>query len=236
MKPVIGVTTFIDDKANNKLSSLNYNYINSIILAGGIPVLIPIIEDEEDINRFTDIVDGILFTGGGDISPLYFGENPTGKINSISTRRDFIELKLFKKAWEKNMPMLGICRGLQLINVALGGTLYQDIDSQFEGVLGHHPNDILRDELYHTVKLKEGSSLFDIFKTDEIGVNSFHHQAIKQLGKGLTISALSCEGIIEGVEANDKRFVVGVQWHPEALTVRYPEFQKLFYAFINSCN
>lgn len=236
MKPVIGVTTFIDDKANNKLSSLNYNYINSIILAGGIPVLIPIIEDEEDINRFTDIVDGILFTGGGDISPLYFGENPTGKINSISTRRDFIELKLFKKAWEKNMPMLGICRGLQLINVALGGTLYQDIDSQFEGVLGHHPNDILRDELYHTVKLKEGSSLFDIFKTDEISVNSFHHQAIRELGKGLTISALSCEGIIEGVEAKDKRFVVGVQWHPEALTVRYPEFQKLFCAFVNSCN
>lgn len=235
LKPVIGLTTSIDDNASGRFSLLNYNYINSITMAGGIPVLIPIIEDKDDINRYADIVDGILFVGGDDISPLYFGENPISKINSISTRRDFIELELFKKAWEKDMPIFGICRGAQVMNVALGGTLYQDIDSQYEGVLGHYPKNISRDELYHSVKLREGSKLSRIFNTDEIKVNSFHHQAVKDLGKGLTISAESSEGIIEGIEAEDKRFVVGVQWHPEGLTLRYPEFQKLFCAFVNSC-
>lgn len=235
MKPIIGLTTYIDDKSSSKLSFLSYSYVNSVVLAGGIPVLIPIIEDSDDISRYIDTVDGILFAGGEDISPLYFGENPIGKINNTSTRRDFLELELFKKAWERDMPIFGICRGVQLMNVALGGTLYQDIDSQFDGVLGHHPDNIGRDELYHTVKIKEGSRLFSIFNTDEIKVNSFHHQAIKDLGKGLTVNAKSSEGIIEGVEAQDKRFAVGVQWHPECLTLRYHEFNKLFCEFVNSC-
>jgi putative glutamine amidotransferase len=235
VKPVIGLTTYYEDKPRRTLTSVSNNYINSVINAGGLPIMIPITNDDWNINKYIDMLDGILFTGGEDISPILFGENPLKQVTYISTDRDTHEIAMFKKAYEKNIPILGICRGIQLMNVAQGGTLYQDIDAQIQGALGHGPMENPVNELYHTVSIQKESILFNIFQTDELKVNSFHHQSIKDLGSDLKVTALSTEGIIEGVESCQKDFVVGVQWHPEDLTAKYPLFLKLFQQFILAC-
>jgi putative glutamine amidotransferase len=235
MKPVIGLTTFYENKPRRNQTSVSNNYINSVIKAGGLPIMIPIINDDMDINKYIDMFDGIIFTGGEDVSPILYGENPLKQVTYISTDRDTHEIAMFKKAYEKNVPILGICRGIQLMNVALGGTLYQDIDAQIEGALGHGPMENPVNELYHSVNIQKNSILYNIFQTEDLTVNSFHHQSIKDLGTDLRVTALSAEGIIEGVESCQKDFVVGVQWHPEDLTSRYPLFLKLFQKFIVVC-
>lgn len=235
MKPIIGITTFNESKPRKDYNSVSRNYIRSIQLAGGLPVLIPVANIEEDLLQYVKQIDGILFTGGEDISPLYYGENPIKELTLTSSERDEYELKLFKKAYDSSLPILGICRGIQLINVALGGTLYQDINAQLTGSLGHLPAENPVNELYHTIDLNKKSKLYEIFREGRLKVNSFHHQAVKDLGNGLTVSALSSDGIIEGVEAVEKDYLIGVQWHPEDLTLRYPLFIKLFESFVKAC-
>ena len=230
LKPIIGITTFEDKK--NGYHKVSSNYINAIFAAGGIPINIPIVHDEKDYAAYINIIDGIIFTGGLDVSPLLYDENPLKEINLISSIRDKYELGLLKSAYEKKLPILGICRGCQLMNVALGGSLYQDINTQVPNSLGHSPNAISSDEFYHSINIKEESKLYNIFGTDSIFVNSFHHQAIKKLGDNLKISAVSEDGIIEAVEATDDRFMIGVQFHPEGLVKRHLEFLKLFNEFI----
>jgi putative glutamine amidotransferase len=131
-----------------------------------------------------------------------------------------------------DMPVLGICRGIQLMNAASGGTLYQDIYEQCEGVFGHNPMKTPVDSLYHTVKIEKGSKLHEIFQSDSLKVNSFHHQAVKRTASNFKVTALSPDGIIEGIEDRTRDFVVGVQWHPEDLSIKYPEFLKLFIKFV----
>lgn len=235
MKPIIGITTFDQSQITKKLNSVSYNYINSIIMTGGLPVLLPNINNKEDVLKYLDIIDGILFTGGVDISPLNYFENPIKQVDYTSSRRDSFELELFNIAYERNIPILGICRGVQLINVALGGTLYQDINLEIADSLGHCPSEMPGDELYHSIDIKSPSILFDIFKQEKLFVNSFHHQAIKKLGRNLKITAKSSDGIIEAIESNERDFLIGVQWHPEDLTQRYCEFQNLFQAFVQAC-
>ncbi|QRG66788.1 gamma-glutamyl-gamma-aminobutyrate hydrolase family protein [Brevibacillus choshinensis] len=230
MKPIIGVTTFLSEQS--KYSSVNKNYIDSIYAAGGLPVNIPIIAGETNYDAYVDMVDGILFTGGNDIAPYFFGENPVKQLHSMSSVRDEYELALFKGAYEKNMPIFGICRGIQLINVALEGTLYQDIYSQVPGALGHYPEHTAADEFYHSVQITGGTKLHEIFGTDRIFTNSFHHQSVKALGKNLVTTAFSEDGIVEAVESTEDRFLLGVQWHPEAMTNRHPMFLGLFTRFV----
>jgi putative glutamine amidotransferase len=236
MKPIIGLTTFYENRPRRDQTSVSNNYINSVLNAGGLPIMLPIVNDDKDIDRYVDMLDGIVFTGGEDVSPMLYGENPLRQVTYISTDRDTHEIAMFKRAYEKNIPILGICRGIQLMNIALGGTLYQDIDAQIGGALGHGPMENPVNELYHFVKIQRDSRLYDIFQTEELKVNSFHHQSIKDLGTDLRVTALSAEGVIEGVENCQKNFVVGVQWHPEDLTSRYPLFLKLFQGFIGACD
>lgn len=232
MKPIIGITSFNDIKSEKTFCEVGYSYINSIILSGGIPVVIPIIHDEEALKIYLEMIDGLLLTGGGDIAPLLYGENPTEQVDSISWERDRQEIALCNFASEMGIPIFGICRGLQVINVAFGGTLYQDIHKQIDGTLGHSPSATSRDQLYHSVKIDKDSKLYSIFREDEIHVNSFHHQAAKDLGKGLKISAFSTDGIIEAIESQENNFIVGVQWHPEDLVVKHPKFLSLFISFV----
>ncbi|HZK32953.1 MAG TPA: gamma-glutamyl-gamma-aminobutyrate hydrolase family protein [Tissierellaceae bacterium] len=226
MKPIIGITTFTGIKKTHH--SVNSNYINAVFAAGGIPVSIPIIYDEANYHNYLDILDGIIFTGGLDISPLSYDENPLKEINQISAIRDKYELGLFKKAYGRKMPILGICRGLQIANIALGGNLYQDIYTQVPNCLGHNPEGISNTEFYHSIKVEKDSKLYSVFKKEKIFVNSLHHQAIKELGNNLLVSALSEDGIIEAIEATDDRFLIGLQFHPENLAKEHPEFLKIF--------
>lgn len=234
MKPIIGITTFKEYKEQREYNSLDCAYINSVTSAGGVPLLLPVINNKEDIKQYLNNIDGLIFSGGEDILPEIYGENPINELRAISTERDFFEIELFKLAYDMDKPILGICRGIQLINVASGGTLYQDIHVQRENALGHYPTKIKRDSLYHFIDIEKGSKLFDIFNEERIMVNSFHHQSVKNVSQSFRITARSYDGIIEAIEAKDKKFVVGVQWHPEALVTNYKEFEKLFGQFIDA--
>lgn len=232
MKPIIGITTF--ESETKGYHTVNSYYINSVFDAGGIPVNIPIIYDENDYDAYLNIIDGIIFTGGLDISPLTYNENPLKEVNNISSIRDKYEFGLFRKAYERKLPILGICRGLQLANIVLGGNLFQDIHTQVPDTLGHRPIGISKDELYHSINIKKDSKLYSIFQSSKIFVNSNHHQSIKKLGNNLAISAVSEDGIIEAVEATDQRFFIGVQFHPECLSKKHPEFLNIFKALISA--
>lgn len=234
MKPVIGVTV---DKSRS--DGFNYETINecnlrALMLSGAIPLMLPITDDDELIDDYLHIVDGLYFSGGNDINPLIFGEDPIKQIGGIDYSRDEFEIKLFKKAAAKDMPVLGICRGEQVINVASGGTLYQDIYSQKEGTNGHSPTFSFGGYAHHKVKIAKGSKLYNILQTEETNVNSFHHQAIRDLAEGFTVTASSADGIIEGIESVNHSFIVGVQWHPEIMFDRYNEFLKIFEALVQA--
>ncbi|WP_103104320.1 gamma-glutamyl-gamma-aminobutyrate hydrolase family protein [Brevibacillus reuszeri] len=232
MRPIIGVTTFLSEQS--KYSTVSRNYIDSIYAAGGLPVNIPIISNESNYDDYIQMLDGLLFTGGNDIAPYYFGENPVRELNSMSSIRDEYEFSLFKAAYEKNMPIFGICRGIQLINVAMDGSLYQDIYSQCPGTLGHSPEHTASDEFYHAVQIKVDTQLYEIFGEERIFTNSFHHQSVKKLGNNLIATAYSEDGIVEAIESTEDRFLLGVQWHPECMTKRHPMFLKLFRAFVEA--
>ncbi|URZ06590.1 gamma-glutamyl-gamma-aminobutyrate hydrolase family protein [Clostridium felsineum] len=232
MRPIIGITTVCKNENADLFTFLNYNYSKSVVLAGGTPILIPLGGEEDDIKNYIDIIDGLLLSGGEDINPLFYGENPISKVMYTSPARDEYEKKLYSKALEKDMPVLGICRGIQFMNSVSGGTLYQDINVQCDKSNGHNPRGNPKCNLYHTVNILRKSKLFNVFGEEEIKVNSFHHQAINRLSDEFIISAKSPDGIVEGIEHIKKSFVIGVQWHPEYLSAIYPEFLRLFEAFV----
>ncbi|WP_302821556.1 gamma-glutamyl-gamma-aminobutyrate hydrolase family protein [Fusobacterium ulcerans] len=212
-------------------NSINYGYAEAVLAAGGLPLFIPIVPEGVAKEYLEDYrLDGIIFSGGADVAPRFYGEDPGLQIPGIDTKRDIMEFELLEEAVKRKIPVLGICRGHQLINVAFDGTLYQDIDTEVQSAMGHHPSQISRDELFHSVSIKKESVLHDIFGDEKIYVNSFHHQAVKKLGRGLKATAFSCEGIVEAFETVDmnERFVLGIQWHPENLVNRYNEFLGIF--------
>ena len=228
---LIGVTPSLTEKGN---ITLNQDYVDAVFRAGALPVLLPLTEDEAVMREMLCRMDGLLVTGGADVGPDVYGEEKLPCCGETEPRRDRFELPLCRMALEKDMPILAVCRGHQVLSCALGGTLYQDIAEQFSPELKHPQYDIPRDKV-HEMTVEEGSLLHRITGLTRFGVNSRHHQAIKVPGAGLKVIAHAPDGLIEAVELPGKRFVLGVQWHPEALSDRYAEAQALFNAFVGAC-
>lgn len=229
MKPVIGITTYTETRPMKPYTLVSRHYIRSVELAGGLPLMIPLMPDDSMAEAYLDLLDGLILTGGNeDVSPLLYGENPVKEIESVSRERDRFEISLVRRAFDRKMPVLAICRGMQVMNVAMGGSLYQDIFSQVPGALGHYPKGQPVDTLFHEVRLEKDSGLGRLFKAETIRVNSFHHQAVKTVADGFRPTAFSTDGIIEAMEFQGDVSALGVQWHPEDLTVNYPEFLGLF--------
>lgn len=217
-RPLIGIT----GNYANETASLAEGYYQSVLRAGGTPMIIPPFEvgDASVLEDILQPLDGIIFSGGGDPNPLLFGEEPIRELHSITPERDEQELLLVRLAYDRQIPMLGICKGIQIINAALGGTLYQDINTQAPGTRIKHSQDQDRRYPSHTITIEEGSILGRLFRTDRIAVNSFHHQACREVAPCLRLSASAPDGIIEAIESNEHKSILGVQWHPETYTLR----------------
>lgn len=212
-RPLIGISTNIDSKR----IAVNTAYVQSVILSGGIPYMIPVTDNVEVLRQIVSRLDGIVFTGGEDIQPHYYGDTPHDKLEEVSPARDTFELMLMKMATDRNIPTLGICRGLQLMNIAFGGTLYQDLPTQHPSTINHrqeNPGTIPT----HTVSVVKGSKLAEVIKQEKLQVNTFHHQAIKQLAPRFKAVAWSPDSVIEAIEAYPVRSIMGVQFHPEIFT------------------
>lgn len=217
--PVIGITGNFGDKG----CELAEGYYESILSAGATPVVLPPTEDADALTTLLDRIDGLLLSGGGDLNPLFMGEQPLPALHGINPRRDLSELLLVRLAFDRQLPILGICRGCQLLAAALGGSLYQDLASQIETPLIKHSQDLERSYPSHTVSLNTDTTLRSIFDTETLNVNSFHHQAVHLTGSHLRVAATAPDGVIEAVESTEHKSIIGVQWHPECFCVRGDE-------------
>ncbi len=206
----------------------DYRYIRAIVRAGGLPILIPIHHNRTDVKRIVGMVDGLMLIGGEDIPPSFYGEKPFHRIKPMYRGRARFDISLFQFAHEKQIPILGICYGMQLVNVVFGGSLYQDIQRQVKGTKSHRS----RRDPHHAVHLNEDSKLAKIFGKADITVHSDHHQAIKTVGNTISPVAYSDDSVIEAIEGPKK--VLAVQWHPERQE-RDMIQRKLFQYFIKKC-
>ena len=233
-KPIIAVTALFDEEKDSIW--MLPSYLNAIIEAGGIPIILPLIDNEEDVENLAKRFDGFLLTGGQDINPKIYNSKKESHCGDISDGRDTMERMLLEKILELNKPILAICRGFQLLNSYLGGNLYQDISiEKNNGSVSIHKQEKPYTKPIHKVKVKKDSLLFKITNKDEFDVNSMHHQAIKELSSKLEAAAVSEDGIIESIYLNNNNFVLGVQWHPELLYKDFEEHELIFKSFINSC-
>lgn len=236
MRPVIGLTHSIQQ--DEKRLMMPMSYANVVREAGGTPVLLPITRDDEVIASYAELVDGVLFSGGEDVDPGYYGEDQLWTCGDVLPLRDEFEIKLARILLEKcpEKPVLGICRGEQVLNVAMGGTLYQDLKSQLSGCIAHQQHQIAP-YASHRVMINAGSKLHEIFGETQIMTNSHHHQAVKEIAAGLVASATAADGVIEGFEKPEHPYFVGVQWHPERLVEREENamHKRLFKSFVDAC-
>lgn len=232
MRPVIGITAAFQEEEER--CYLSRYYSDGIYRAGGVPVILPPLPPEAAAATITSI-DGLLLSGGGDIDPFYFGEEPLPQTGMVSPRRDAFELALAREALARIVPVLGICRGMQVLNVAAGGTIYQDLAAGTKSPLKHR-QDAPRWYGTHHIDILAGSRLAAIFRTTRLRVNSFHHQAVKKVAPGFKATAWAPDGIIEAIEATAHPFAVGVQFHPEGMWEKAPLFLALFSALITACN
>lgn len=236
MRPVIGLTHSIQQ--DEKRLTMPMSYSNVIREAGGIPILLPITRDEEVIAAYAQLVDGILFSGGEDVDPSYFGEDQLWSCGDVMPLRDEFELKLCRFLVENHptKPVLGICRGEQVLNVAMGGTLYQDLKTQRPDCIAHQQHQIAP-YTSHKVYLEANSYLQNIYGSANIATNTFHHQAVKDIAPGLVVTARASDGVIEGIENPNHPYFIGVQWHPERLVEREENavHQQLFKSFVEAC-
>ena len=229
MRPTIGIVISTDKKDESYAEKRGY--VDAVFAAGGLPVLIPVMEGDEAAAQFFSRVDGLLLPGGPDVDPVHFSEEPTHSYTAIDPRRDSFELALAGLAVENDIPILGICRGIQLLNVAAGGDIYQDLGEQRERVLVH---DQKAPYWYptHAVEVQPGTVLSGILGETRVRVNSFHHQAVRRVADGFLVSATASDGVIEAIENPSLRFALGVQWHPERMFAAYPIFLRLFSALV----
>ena len=211
-RPIIGITGNYDTGACTLLEG----YYRSVIEAGGTPLIIPPFDNTDAMVSLLDRVDALIFSGGGDINPLYLGEEPLRELGGVNPARDWHELMLMRLAANRQIPILGICRGLQVMMAALGGKLHQDIYKETSATLKHSQK-TERHVATHTVRIAPESRLAQIFDTEVLAVNSFHHQAVKETAPGFAVSALSPDGLIEAIESTQHKSMIGVQWHPECM-------------------
>lgn len=237
-KPLIGILTNLLAVETGIFSGteriyVNRDYVDSVLRAGATPLLLPIIADQEAIFQQMSACDALIFSGGQDVHPHHYNEEPSHFLEAVCYERDLYEMAALRFAIQQKMAIFGICRGLQLMNVAFGGTLYQDIAKQIpEGSLAHSQK-ARKDEITHAVDLADESWLQRIFKKKTLMTNSFHHQAIKDLAPEFRAIAWAKDGIIEAIEKNDDSCVVAVQWHPEMMTEKHSDMHLLFCAFVD---
>jgi putative glutamine amidotransferase len=229
MYPIIGITCSTTDSGN----SVGTSYVSALENVGGIPVLLPSVRNEQCILEFINLIDGLLLSGGVDVDPYLFGEEPKPLMGKIDCDRDYIEMRLIQKALEIDLPILGICRGIQVLNVTAGGTLYQDISMHSKGILKHR-QDAPGSYATHSIEIKPGSRLMNILSDLKIRTNTFHHQAVREAAPGFIISAYAQDKIIEGIESINHSFVMGVQFHPELMWQNNHPITNLFHTFVNA--
>lgn len=238
-KPVIGILCDIDKKEEKKDRPLYFvksNYVSAIREAGGIPFIIPPLKGEEDMEKSLNLIAGLLIPGGDDIDPKYFKEEPHPSIVLTDPEIIQFQMNFFQQALNKDLPVFGICAGLQIINIACGGNIYQDIPSQYSNQesnpVKHKKNKNEKEDPFHNVTIEKHTKLYDILQKEEISVNSTHHQALKDIADGFMVTARSKDGIIEAIESRKHRYVVAVQWHPEDLYKENNLFLRLFEEFV----
>lgn len=228
MKPVIGIVCC---EVNGKQQLVTDTYIRAVRLSGGCPVLIPLLPPEFEVEDFLKICDGFLFPGGGDFSPLLFHEDPVPGIGETNLEVDVFQIRLAENVLAAKKPVLGICRGMQVMNAACGGSMYQDL-------LPHSPIQHMqttqnRSDVWHKVTVNKGSFLHSV-TGDAIYTNSFHHQGVHAPGDGVIPCAFTSDGVVEAIEIKEHPFALGVQWHPEAMFFSSPCMRELFSAFIRA--
>ena len=240
MKPVIGVTSDFNQGDREDMGGkeptyfLRARYIRAIEELGGIPVILPLTESPGDRRNLMESLDGLLLTGSGpDLPPKLYGERQRYPFQVVSGRRSSFELGMAKLALAHRLPTLAICGGMQTVNVALGGDLFQDIPAQLDSPLAHRQRPPAT-ELSHTVCITPKSLLHRIVKRGEIRVNSSHHQSVKRVAPGLTVTAVAPDGVIEAIESPRQPFFLAVQWHPEFLYDRFEAHRRLFQAFLTA--
>ena len=237
--PVIGIVSRMDHSAawaGYELYGQGASYIRSVALAGGAPVIIPLELGESGWKSIYERLDGLLFPGGVDVDPVHYGETPRPRLGKVNAPLDEAELVLARWALEDGFPTLGVCRGIQLLNVAAGGTLYQDLPTEFPDVSPHACSSPTYPREYraHRVRMEPGSLVAEAMGTTECRTNSRHHQAIKDLAPGFRITARADDGVIEAVEHTEAPFILGVQWHPESLAAGDPQMLGLFAALVHA--
>jgi putative glutamine amidotransferase len=230
-KPIIGITLYEHESRYMQKP----DYVRSVENAGGVPLLIPYITNSDSLDRIIEGLDGLLLSGGSDVDPGMYGEEPLPELGEVVPERDRTELLLLRRFMKTGKPVLGICRGCQLLNVAAGGTLYQDIARQCE-TAGQHAQKASRSHLSHHVKVEPASALYRIAGTDTFKVNSFHHQAVKRIAPDFTVTARAPDGTVEAIEGRNHPFLIGVQWHPEDTAAFDEPSARLFAAFVEACS
>jgi putative glutamine amidotransferase len=243
MKPLIGITTyFVTDgelkdrrvrgTAGQDMIMSNLDYSRSVNEAGGIPASLPVLNDAEAASFIVERLDGLLLAGGEDIAPTLFGQEELPGLGMVSLKRDHYEWALLKSALQRKIPIFGICRGFQLLNVYFGGTLCQDLSSYRISEIPHASASLGREALVHEVLFSEGSFLRECYGAETLWVNSLHHQGVDTLAPDLVPVAKSRDGLVEGFQHRTENYVFGVQWHPEMMTERYKIHQNLFRFFV----
>jgi putative glutamine amidotransferase len=241
-RPVIGIPTQTLQSLGGVSADIppswvmSQRYILTLVAAGAVPWMIPLVDDET-LRGIYDELDGVFLPGGADIDPVSYGRDPHPLCDKTDPERDRVELRLAHWALEARKPVLGVCRGMQLINVAAGGSLYEDLAEQLPGSIKHDyfpfsGQSFTRDYLAHEVVIERESKIASIFGIGTLKVNSMHHQGVKELGRGLVPTATSSDGLIEALEGDGEGYVVAVQWHPEALTDRDAQMRQLFEDFM----
>lgn len=237
---IIGITTNlmrIDTGSffGRERAFVGRDYVNGVSAAGGVPILLPVIFDRPSMREQIDLVDGLILSGGQDVVPSLYGEEPSHLLESTYPERDAYEIEMARLAYERQIPIFGICRGLQLLNVAFGGTLYQDLSQHSKPQLQHSQKSQPHVGT-HTVEVNAKTKLFKMVKQKTIQANSFHHQAVKGLAPGFIVNAKTKDDLIEGIEKEGSSFVLGVQWHPELMHETCSVAASLFQGFVNHCN
>jgi len=247
MKPIIAITANYSTNDTIGTSAkigapkqdwqlLADDYIYSVEKAGGIPIILPVVKDVETLIPLLKKVDGLLISGGSDIDPKYYGQYMKNELGGIVPKRDKMEIELVRHAlYETDIPILGICRGCQLLNVVAGGTLYQDMSYKENTLMNHACLQSPKYYPVHEAVIERKSKLSKIYESESVRVNSYHHQAIDELGEGFNVSMYAPDKTCEGIELEGDRFVMALQWHPEMMTEHDKNHLNIFEAFIKSC-